>query len=319
MSCIVVTGGAGFIGRSLIPYLALKGYEISSLDIYTAPLEDLAKKYGERIKLVQGDSSEITDLLSAVEICSSKPIGIIHMAAILSAEAERNPWKAFKFDVMSTAAVLEISRLMRIPKVIFTSSIAAYGASFSGAVSEDMWLPPKSFYGVSKVFGELWGLRYCERFGLMFRALRLPAVIGPGRRGGGVSAYASMMIENAVMGKPYIVYVDKEVKIPLIYVDDAVRAITIAFETPGASGIYNISGISPSPTAWEIYEALRKRRHRVEIEFKPDPLMTSIARSWPEQLNDEKARRELGWSPSFNTIDKVIDAFIERLARDKNF
>lgn len=297
-----------------MPSLISAGYEVSVVDIDTRPLEELAHRHGSLLNLVSGDASEIPTLLEAAELCSSRSTCAIHLAALLSADAERSPWRTFRHDVQTTAAVLEASRLARIHRVVFASSIAAYGGDGApGAVGEDAPLRPKSFYGVSKVFGELWGMRYSERFGITFRALRLPAVIGPGRRGGGVSAYASMMIESAVLGKPYTVYVDRDVRIPLIYVEDAVRAIAAALEAPGASGIYNVGGITPSPTVWEIYKALEKKLHKVEIVFNPDPLMTSIARSWPEELNDERARRELGWRPLYSSMDKVIDAFIERL------
>lgn len=313
-SCVLVTGGAGFIGRSLVPHLVSAGYEVSVVDVETGPLEELAHRCGDLLKLISGDASEIPALLEAAGLCESRPACVVHLAALLSADAERSPWRAFRSDVQTTAAVLEASRLAKIHRVVFTSSIAAYGGEGAlESVAEDAPLRPRSFYGISKVFGELWGMRYSERFGMTFRALRLPAVIGPGRRGGGVSAYASMMIESAVLGKPYTVYVDKDVRIPLIYIDDAVRAIAAALEAPGSSGIYNVGGVTPTPTAWEIYLALERKLRKVEIVFDPDPLMTSIARSWPRQLNDERARRELGWRPLYNSIDEVIDVFMGRL------
>ena len=118
---------------------------------------------------------------------------------------------------------------------------------------------PISMYGVTKVFCERLGEYYHRKFGVDFRGVRLPAVIGPGRGGGGASAYSTLMISEPASGRPYEVFVEEDVRMPLLYIKDAVDCLIQLYEAKNSRlkrRMYCIAGFSP--TAREIYDAVKK-------------------------------------------------------------
>lgn len=304
----LITGGNGFLGQHLAQALVQRGDSVCLMDINFHP-GSLGSLEG-KVKTVNGNMAVFTDVLEAVQ--SFKPDCIFHLAALLSANAEANPITAYHVDVDGSFYVLEAAKLFHTKKVMYTSSIASFGPGAPDPVPNEWDQKPTTIYGVSKVFTERVGEYFDHELGVDFRAVRLPSILGTGRSGGGASAYSTYLIENPAIGMPYEAFCERRTKIPLLYVDDAVRALVMLHDTPAAKlsrCSYNIQGFSP--TAAQIAEAVLAKVPGALITFKPDPKMQAILDSWPRSLDDSIARKEWGWKPTVDlngTIDRYVAA-----------
>lgn len=276
----LVTGGAGFLGRALVRALRDTGDEVLPFDVVEA-------EGG-----VRGDLAALPDVLQAVS--SFRPERIFHCGALLSAIAEADVLRAIRTNADGTFNVLEAARLFGARQVVFTSTVATYGEGLPDPVPEGAPQRPATIYGVTKVYGERLGEYYARRYGVDFRGLRLPSVVGPGRGATGVSAYSSLMIDEPARGRPYVCNVEPRAAMPIVLVDDAVRALVeISAAGPLPRHVYNIAGISP--TAGEIADTVRAVVPGAAIEFRPDPAAQAVVDSWPVALDDAPAQAEWGW------------------------
>jgi len=297
---VLLVGGSGFIGRYLALGLLDKSYEVSILDPYPPPRRLVDKK----ITYFKGDASLLPHLLTCWKSLGGFD-AIVNLGAVLSSKAEEDPYGSIAPNFQTTINVLELSRLTDVKRVVFTSSIASFGGGLK-RVDENTPQRPDTIYGISKVFGELLGLYYSKKYGVDFRAARLPAVIGYGRGPGGASAYASMMVEKPALGESYTVPVRRETRLQILYVKDAVGALTRLLEVEDApSRIYNIPGISP--TAFEIAEEVRKYVAEPRIVFSPDPETVRIVESWPLEMDGNRTFSELGWRMKYSLENAVGD------------
>lgn len=305
----LITGGLGFIGTYLAKALLKEGEEVILFDIVrTSPL---VRDIQDKVRIVQGDLSSWAEVLEVVKRFKIK--GIYHTGALLSASAEEKPITAYHVNAGGTFNVLEAARLFEVEKVIFLSTIATYGPGIPETVNEDTIQMPISMYGVTKVFCERLGEYYHRKFGVDFRGVRLPAVIGPGRGAGGASAYSTLMISEPALGRPYEIFVEEDVRMPLLYIHDAVDCLIRLYKAANARlkrRMYCIAGFSP--TARDIYEAVKRILPEADLRFKPDPMMTEIVRSWPRFMDETRAGEEWGWRTKFHLEESVRD-FIREL------
>lgn len=297
-----VTGGAGFLGRALVGALRERGDEILVFDAVP-----------EGIGSVRGDLAVWTDVLNAV--AAFRPARIFHCGALLSAIAEADVLRAIRTNADGTFNVLEAARLFGVEQVVFTSTIATYGEGAGDPVAEGAPQRPETIYGVTKVYGERLGEYYARRYGLDFRGVRLPSVVGPGRGSTGVSAYSSLMIEEPARGRPYAVPLEERSAMPILYVDDAVRALLELADAPGPlpRRVYNIAGISP--TAGEIADAVRRRIPEARITFRPDAAAQAVVDSWPVALEDGPAQAEWGWKLGLE-LDPLVERFVQSVQEE---
>jgi len=304
----LITGGMGFIGTYLAHALLAKGEDVILFDVITS--SPLIKDIKNKIKIVQGDLASWAEVLEVVK--QYKIDGIYHTGALLSASAEEKPITAYNVNAGGTFNVLEAARLFNVKRVVYTSTIASYGLGLH-TVDEDTIQMPISMYGVTKVFCERLGEYYYRKFGVDFRAVRLPSVIGPGRGGGGASAYSTLMISEPALKKPYTVYVEEDVIMPLLYIKDAIDGLLRLYDADNAKlkrRVYCIAGFSP--TAKEIYAAVKKALPNADIQFKPDRELTEIVRSWPKYLEETKALEEWGWKTKFH-LKETVEDFIKEV------
>jgi len=305
----LITGGLGFIGTYLARTLLEKGEEVVLFDVITH--SPLIKDLKNKVKMVQGDLASWADVLHTIR--DHKIDAIYHTGALLSASAEEKPITAYHVNAGGTFHVLEAARLFKVKRVIYLSTIASYGLGISDIVNEDTIQMPISMYGVTKVFSERLGEYYYRKFGVDFRGVRLPAVIGPGRGGGGASAYSTLMISEPALGRPYEVFVEEDVRMPLLYVNDAVDCLTRLYEAKNTRlkrRVYCIAGFSP--TAKEIFNAVKKVLPKADLRFKPNKELTEIVRSWPKFLDETRAKEEWGWKTQYNLNDSV-KSFIQEV------
>jgi len=231
---------------------------------------------------------------------------IYHLAAILSAKGEAKPLKTWEINMNGLFVVLEAARRKKIEKVFFPSSIAVFGENTPRKhTPQQTILNPSTVYGMTKVAGEQWCHYYHQRFGVDVRSLRYPGVIGyQSLAGGGTTDYAVDIFHRAVQGQPFECYLKKDTRLPMIYMDDAIRATIELMKAP-AENIsirtgYNIAGMSFTPA--ELTEEIRSLLPGFTIFYRPD-FRQAIAESWPESIDDGTAREDWGWKPKFDLRD----------------
>ncbi len=303
---ILLTGGSGFIGIPLVKELVKRGHQVVVFD--ARPNLRAFEEVLDVVKIIQGDVTVFNEVLNSMK--DHGVTDVFHLAAILSSACEESPALGFQINVQGTLNVLEAARAVGVKKFIFPSSIATYGGGVPLPVNEDSRQEPSSFYGATKVFCELWGLQYFRKFGLEFRSVRLPSIIGAGRTDGGASVYASLMIEKPVKGEEYTVYVDEETSIPILYIKDVATLLVSLYEASEVkSRIFNVGGITPK--AREIALKVKEYVPGAKLRFEPNPTVVAMVRKWP-QADSSKIERELGWSVSHD-LDFLVRDFVQEV------
>jgi threonine 3-dehydrogenase len=306
---ILITGGSGFVGANLAKELVSQGEEVVLFDIrynqsLVAPLEG-------KVKMVEGDLSSKVSVTNAVEQYGIKKV--FHCGALLSHSAEEDILTAYEVNLLGTWYVLEAARLFGVEQVIFTSTVASFGKYIDdGPVSNSAPQYPSTLYGVSKVSSERLGEYYKTKFGVDFRGLRFPSVIGAGRGPGGASAYSSLMIDKAARNESYPVNVAEHCRIPLLYIKDAVKgliALSQADEKKLNYRMYNLAAYSPS--AREVATEIEQAIPGYTVTFDADPALTKIIDSWPAVLDDSEATKDWQWSPDYDLKKTVLDIIVE--------
>ena len=305
----LITGGTGFIGSHLALELHKRGEKVILFDVK----EDctIIKDIRDDISIIKGDLGSWPEVLHAVE--NNNVDTIFHTGSLLSASAEENPIAGHRVNANGTFTILEAARLFNVKKVIYTSTIASYGIDLPEFVDEYTIQRPRTMYGVTKVFSELLGEYYNVKFGIIFRALRLPSVIGPGRGEGGLSAYSTLMISEPALGRPYKVPVKEDTVMAIQYIKDAVQALIMLRDAKTEHlkrNTYNLAGFLPK--AIDIVNSVRNYVPDAEIEFAPDEKTVKIVDSWARTIHETRAKEEWGWEPRYS-LDETVNDFIREL------
>lgn len=309
---VLITGGTGSIGSRLAIPLVRRGDTVVAFDVRSEPHFD-----SDEFRHVNMVVSDLGDGRSLVEAVRSYRIdSIFHLGAVLSANAEESPRDAWRANMDGTANVLEAARQSSAKRVIFSSTLATYGAGVPDPLVEDAPQWPVSLYGVTKVAGERLGAYYHHRFGVDFRGIRFPAVIAPRGSGGGASAYVSAVFEQSVLKGEYDFYVNRTTRAPMMYIADAVRALLELHDAPAGNlrrSVYNLGGITPS--AEELATSIKSRLPEVRITYTPDPVRTAIVESWPCQIDDSAARQDWNWTATWD-LERITSNIVEVLRHD---
>ena len=244
---------------------------------------------------------------------------IYHLAAILSAKGEEYPLRTWDINMKTFFNVLEVSRLNQVKKVFYPSSIAVFGNDIEREnTPQASPLMPTTVYGMSKVAGENWCHYYFERYGLDVRSIRYPGIIGyQSLPGGGTTDYAVDIYHKAVNNQSFECFLTESTKLPMIYMDDAIRATIELMEAP-ANNItvrtsYNLAGMSFTPK--EIYDSIKEVCPEFNIVYRPD-FRQKIANSWPKSINDTQAQNDFNWKPLFDLKAMTAD-MIKNLKQKK--
>ncbi|EZH74557.1 NAD-dependent epimerase [Aquimarina atlantica] len=240
---------------------------------------------------------------------------IYHLAAILSAKGEETPLRTWDINMKTLFNVLEVSRQHNIDRVFFPSSIAVFG---EGAPLEhtpnNACLDPATVYGISKAAGENWAQYYFLRYGLDVRSIRYPGVIGyQSLPGGGTTDYAVDIYHKAVLGEEFSCFLEEDATLPMIFMQDAIRATLELMDAPkediNIRTSYNIAGISFSPA--EVAAEIRTLYPNFKIKYDPD-FRQEIAARWPKSIDDSAASKDWGWKPEFD-LESITNTMIQKL------
>ena len=261
---------------------------------------------------MRGSVANLSELANAV---SKRNIDrIFHLGGMLSLPSEQNPWQAFDVNAVGTYNVLEAARIFRVRQVIFSSSIAVYSEDLpDNDVTETTCCHPATIYGTCKVFGELLGKYYARRFGLDFRGLRLPSVVGPFSTVSHMSSYNCWAIEEPLKGRPYAIPVEPEAKVPAIYFKDAARALLLLAEAEKSRlsrAVYNIAGIKPWYSAGQLVQTVQRELPHADLSFAPDAhIMSLVTGLAGMRIGDDRACRDWGWAVTYG-LDEMVKDFI---------
>jgi threonine 3-dehydrogenase len=316
---ILVTGGSGLIGASLTRMIVELGERPAIFDV--APSPPILKKIDSKFKYFQGSLDHLPELLNIIKTEAIDTI--FHLGGMLSLPSETKPWASFHSNVVGTFNVLEAARLEKVDKIIYSSTIATYSKDIQSNVIDDFALQrPTTMYGATKVFGELLGRVYARKFGIDFRGVRFPSVVGPGVKTAHMSIYHSWVIEEPLKGNPYEIDVDPETRIPALYFKDAVRALWLlsrAKREEIKTMVYIIAGLTPPYSAKELAEVVRSRIPGARLTFKPDPILMELVKEIGTlRFNEERAQSEWGWKTSYS-LSKMVDDFIEEFNQNRSF
>ncbi len=310
MSRVLVIGAAGQLGSELT--LALR--EIHGKENVIA--SDLRHPGGELcdgpcLTLNALDKEGLYQIADEYEIDQ-----VYHLAAILSAKGEDDPQFAWKLNMDSLLNVLELAKDKELEKVYWPSSIAVFGPSTPTEMTpQHTVMEPNTVYGISKLAGERWCEYYHEKYGVDVRSLRYPGLIGyKAKPGGGTTDYAVDIYYKAIEEGAYECFLSKDTYLPMMYMDDAIKATIDLMEADKEDihirSSYIIAAISFSPE--EIAATIKAEIPNFKITYNPDSRQ-SIADSWPNSIDDSHARKDWGWKPSYD-LNKMTSAILEGLS-----
>lgn len=289
--------------------------------------EALRKNYGSE-NVVCSDVRKIENQIAPFEILDILDQNTLHqivkkyqitqvylLAALLSATAEKNPKFAWDLNMNGLFHVLDMAKEGLIKKVYWPSSIAVFGPSTPRVLTPQYTvMEPNTIYGISKQAGERYCEYYHQKYGVDVRSIRYPGLIGwKSAPGGGTTDYAVHIYHEALKNQSYECFLSAETTLPMMYMEDAIRATINLMEAPAEQvkirSSYNVAGISFNPE--EIAASIRKHIPNFSISYKPD-FRQAIADSWPQSINDAEARAHWGWKPNYD-LDKMTQVMLENL------
>jgi nucleoside-diphosphate-sugar epimerase len=265
------------------------------------------------------ENIDVRDKNSVVQLIRKYHINIIvDLAAILSANGEKNPGLAWDVNINGFINVLEAARELDLKQVLIPSSIAVFGPETpNDCAPQETVLRPTTMYGITKVAGELLGDYYVRKYNLDVRGLRYPGIISHETQpGGGTTDYAVEIFFDAVKKGKYTCFVSEDTRLPMMYMPDCLKA-TIDLMQADFSRLrhhcdFNVG--SMSFTVKELADSIRRRIPDFKIEYKPDHRQ-AIADSWPSAVDDSVAREEWGWRPDYD-LESMTDDMLNAI-RDK--
>lgn len=309
MDKILIIGACGQLGTELTLKLReLKGTEnVIASDLLDEPVELLSNGPYEKLNILNKESFHI--ILEEHNITQ-----VYHLAAILSAKGEQNPHFAWQLNMDSLLTVLEAGK-DKLDKIYWPSSIAVFGPDTPKEnTPQNTIMSPNTVYGISKLAGERWCEYYYEKYGVDVRSLRYPGLIGyKALPGGGTTDYAVDIFHKAIAGESYECFLSEDSMLPMMYMDDAVKATIDLMETDKENvkvrSSYNLAAMSFSPK--EIAEEIKNHYPNFEVTYKSD-FRQKIADSWPGSIDDSAARNNWGWQHSYG-LKELVEVMITNL------
>jgi D-erythronate 2-dehydrogenase len=317
---ILVLGAAGMVGRKLTERLLrdgrLGGREISRMTLHDVVAPTKPVDAAIPISIV---TSDFADPGTAAPLLAHRPDVIFHLAAIVSGEAELDFDKGYRINLDGTRMLLDAIRLAGggyKPRVVFTSSIAVFGAPFPDAIGDEFFQTPLLSYGTQKAICELLLADYSRRGFMDGIGIRLPTIcIRPGLPNKAASGFFSNILREPLAGKEAVLPVSEDVRhwhaSPRSAVGFLIHAATMDTAAAGARRNLTMPGLSAT-VGEEIAALTRVAGDKVaaRINREPDPFIMGIVDGWPRNF-DAKRAVQLGFTTAEQTFDDIIKIHIE--------
>ncbi|MFC4174496.1 D-erythronate dehydrogenase [Microvirga sp. GCM10011540] len=316
---VLILGAAGMVGRKLVERLVKDGH-LGERKIDHAILHDIVEPQAPpdapfSVKTLMSDFSVPGE---AEKLVASRPAVIFHLAAIVSGEAEADFEKGLRINLDGTRHLFDAIRAIGDgyrPRVVFTSSIAVFGAPFPDAIGDEFFLTPLTSYGAQKAIGELLLSDYTRRGFFDGVGIRLPTIcVRPGKPNKAASGFFSGIIREPLNGQEAVLPVPEDVRhthaSPRSAVGFLVHAATLDGDRLGPRRNLTMPGVSV--TVAEQVDALRRiagDRVAARIKREPDPTIMKIVEGWPRRFDASRAR-ELGFRAE-ESFDEIIRIHIE--------
>ena len=308
---ILVIGACGQVGTELVENLADK---FGSDRVIASDIRDNADFAARYLKLDVLDREAVKSVVNEFQVTE-----VYHLAALLSATAEKNPEFGWKLNMDGLFSILDLAKDGLIKKIFWPSSIAVFGPSTPKAnTPQQTIIEPTSVYGISKFAGERWCDYYFRRYGVDVRSIRYPGLIGwKSLPGGGTTDYAVEIFHKALESGEYECFLSAETSLPMMYMSDAIKATIDIMQAPSDQikirSSYNISAMSFNPA--EIAVEISKHIPEFQISYAPD-FRQEIANDWPASIDDSLAREHWNWKNDYDLAGMTSD-MLENLKRQK--
>ena len=319
---VLITGGAGFLGRKLTTALLRQGSvaldggtprPIERITLFDAvPAEDMPSH--DRVDVVAGD---ITDR-GAVDRVTADVDSVWHLAAVVSAGAEADFDLGYRVNVDGTRLLLEALRATgRRCRIVFTSSLAVYGGDMPAIITDEFHTTPRTSYGTHKAIGELLVADYSRKGFVDGRSLRLPTiVVRPGAPNKAASTFASSIIREPLAGRETVCPVPPDTGIHILSPRQVIAALLRAMCLPESSWPVSRTLLLPgiTVTVADMVAALARAAGTDvadRIRWQPDPAIQRIVDGWPVRAEARRAR-SLGFTDD-GSFDEILRAHIDDL------
>lgn len=314
---ILITGAAGMVGRKLIARLAkdgtLSGRRIAALDLHDIVPPQAPALEGVGVTIHTGDLAAAS---GRERLVASRPDVIFHLAGVVSGEAEANFDLGYRVNLDGTRALFDAIRLAGFaPRVVFTSSIAVFGAPFPDIIPDEFHPTPLTSYGTQKLMGEALLADYTRRGFFDGIGIRLPTIcVRPGKPNKAASGFFSGIIREPLSGQEAILPVPRSVvhthASPRSAVNFLIHAAGIDGSAVGPRRNLTMPGVAV--TVGEQIEALERIAGAEAVKLireEPDDTIWAIVKGWPTRFEARRSR-ELGFAAE-TSFDDIIRAHIE--------
>lgn len=310
MDKILVTGSGGQLGIELTQKLC----EVYGPDSVIA--SDINQEAAPKFSYCPFIVLDVMDQVGLKKtIINEKVTQVYHLAAILSATAEKKPMLAWKLNMDSLLYLLELAKELKLDKLFWPSSIAVFGKeSPKENTIQDAVQTPNTIYGISKMAGERWCDYYHQHHQVDIRSIRYPGLIGyKAMPGGGTTDYAVDIFHKALKNEPFQSFLKKDTRLPMMYIPDAIKASLDLMQAPAKNitvrSSYNLAAMNFTPE--EIFLEIKKYFRDFSINYVPD-YRQDIATNWPQSIDDSPARKDWNWHPDYD-LPRMTKEILENL------
>ena len=310
MKKVLIIGAGGQIGTELV--LALRKLKGDN-NVVAGDLSDNCPEKlsgGPYVKMDVLDREAVRSYIIDNEIKE-----VYLLAALLSATAEKNPAFAWKLNMEGLFTILDLAKEGHLSKVFWPSSIAVFGPTTPVNKTPQLTITePTTVYGISKLAGERWCEYYAQNYNVDVRSIRYPGLIShTSLPGGGTTDYAVDIFYKAKKGEDFTCFLKGDTALPMMYMEDAIRATIELMETSSENvkirSSYNLAGISFSPET--IAKEIIKYKPDFKIDYAPD-FRQAIADTWPNSIDDTEAKSDWGWNERF-TIEELVKVMMDNV------
>lgn len=312
---ILVIGANGQIGTELVAALR----NLHGADNVIA--SDIHQSDNPIIKAGPFEQVNVLDRESLHQLFKKHhPTQVYLLAAILSAVGEKKPKAAWDLNMTGLIQVLDFAIEFKSAKVFWPSSIAVFGPhSPKENTPQFCTTDPNTVYGFSKLAGERWCEYYYVKYGLDVRSLRYPGLIGwRSDPGGGTTDYAVNIFHEALANGKYESFLAADTALPMMYMDDAIRATIELMSAPAYKlsirSSYNLAGISFTPA--QLAAEIKKHLPDFEISYSAHDPRQFIADSWPQSIDDSYAASDWGWKLNYD-LPAMVEDMLKNLKDSK--